>query len=223
MKNIMSAICGSASGGKKLLFAFAVIGLLAAGCNSSQQMSKQNTNPVSTTSILTQTEQPNDTSNCINDTYGYKLTVPQGWQIMAAGDGELREAQCNENLSGYVFIQNFRDNSHNQINLEVLKWISNTYPKCIATCLDRSFKSLDEYVAYLADQWHKYGAGTAFPLNSYGTISGQKMAWFIYDAKGHPTDADAYSYNNDAIYHFTFHTVDPSIQNNFIASFKFTK
>jgi len=205
---------------KKLLLAIPAIVLLAAACNSSQPTTEQTQptptpqqqvtqTPTPTTS--TPTSETKDTSDCINTTYGYELTVPQGWKVWTRGEGEARPAKCSEGLASYYFAQDlFNNGFHNQINLQVMTAQNQS------KSFWHGFNSLDTYIS---------SKGLSNQVQSYGTIDGEKLAWFK-PGNNSTTDGqyiDAYTFHNNELFIFTFYDVNSNIKNNFVSSFKFTK
>ncbi len=124
---------------KKFLLVLPIVVMLSAGCNSfsTNQQTSGNTQPTQRTQTTPtrqqqiaqnstptppgQTTQQKDTSNCINSKNKYELTLPQGWQVLARGEGEARPATCSAGVDSYFFAKDFFNNSfHNQINLQVM-------------------------------------------------------------------------------------------------------
>jgi hypothetical protein len=84
---------------KKLLFAFPIVVLLAAGCNSSQQASNQppvqtpivqNTNPTSTPTPTQQVALPSDWTTYQNPNLGISFSLPKNFQVFQTDANNLR-------------------------------------------------------------------------------------------------------------------------------------
>lgn len=180
----------------------AVIAVLAIGGGIYIYKNKINTS-VSTQETL-QASQEERTVNCVNTKYGYELQYPNDWKVWASERAEERPATCAENFSSYIFAKDWvKTPTVNQIGLRV-------YAKGEARVGEfwDGVNSLDTYVSKLPAV-----------VKSQTTLDSERAVLVTYDHGGEGLIV----YRNESFYVFNINSVDSTVLNKFLSSFKFTK